>query len=112
MIADIPNLYWEKEHTSENPGRVALIQEIVGALPEFELMHQLYGVFTTRCQAPLGNVFHTTTFLKDVEIFCQNLRSGSVAEKSARLSRIYKMEKLSCFLLAVCNDQAHFWNMH
>ncbi|KAJ6166493.1 hypothetical protein N7470_001940, partial [Penicillium chermesinum] len=97
---DYPNMYWEsKDRPFKDPAREALVQEVVTVLPEPELIRQLYGVFATRCQAPLGNVFHTPTFLQAAETLY--LESETLADKARHLSSTFTMEEISCFLLAL-----------
>ncbi|KAJ5552166.1 hypothetical protein N7494_001544 [Penicillium frequentans] len=64
---DYPNLYWETAESRLQNERVSLIREITNAIPDPEMAHHLYDVFVTRCQGPLGNTFHTPTFLKHAD---------------------------------------------
>ena len=80
---------------------LALIREIVDAMPELDMIHLLYEVFVTRCQGPLGNVVHTPTLLKQAESFCGCLSLASPEAQVMAMSNIIPMDTLACHLLAV-----------
>lgn len=97
---DYPNLYWETAESRLQNERVSLIREITNAIPDPEMAHHLYDVFVTRCQGPLGNTFHTPTFLKHADRVCGYVTSASFDLHSFASS--FSMESLACFLMAVC----------
>lgn len=65
------------------------------------MIQHLYQIFVTRCQGPLGNIFHTPTFLEHAERLCDCLIIDSNEEKALLLSSSIALEDLACFLLAV-----------
>lgn len=95
-------MYWL---TANDPQRqdekLALIREIVDAMPELDMVHLLYDVFVTRCQGPLGNVVHTPTFMKQAKWFCGCLGFASSEAQVMALSSTITMDTLACHLLAV-----------
>jgi len=99
---DYSNTYWS---TTNDPRRrdeeLALIREIVDAMPEIDLIRLLYEVFVTRCQGPLGNVTHTPTFMKQADNFCGCLGLISPEARVMALSSTIAMDTLACHLLAV-----------
>ncbi|KAJ5664632.1 hypothetical protein N7462_011445 [Penicillium macrosclerotiorum] len=56
IASDFPNHYWVTPDPHRHEQKLALIREIMHALPDWELVGVLYEVFITRCQGPLGNV--------------------------------------------------------
>ena len=102
VAPDYPNMYWS---TANNPqrqdGKLALIREVVDNMPNLAMIHLLYGVFITRCQGPLGNVVHTSEFMKQVEKLCSCLDHASPEVQVMSLSRTISMDTLACHLLAV-----------
>ncbi|KAJ6092534.1 hypothetical protein N7486_007823 [Penicillium sp. IBT 16267x] len=92
---DYPNLYWE---TTES--RLQM-KEITDAFPDSEMTHNLYEVFVTRCQGPLGNIFHTPTFLKHAGRICETIKSVSLDSHIFATSSTFSMEDLACFLMAL-----------
>ena len=103
MAPDYANRYWS---TTDNPQRqgekLALIREIVEAMPEPDMIRPLYDVFTIRCPGPLGNVVHTTTFLTQAEKLYGCLGLASPEAQVMALSTLFPMDTLACYLLAVC----------
>lgn len=97
---DHPNLYWETAESRLQNERFSLIREITNAIPDSEMAHHLYDVFVTRCQGPLGNTFHTPTFLKHADRVCGNVTS--VSFDVHHFASSFSMESLACFLMAVC----------
>ncbi|MCJ1402928.1 hypothetical protein MMC11_006149 [Xylographa trunciseda] len=102
VVPDYPNVYWS---TTNDPHRqsekLALISEIVDALPELDMIHQLYDVFVTRCQGPLGNIVHTPTFMKEAENFCGCLSLASPETQVMALASTISMDVLAVHLLAL-----------
>lgn len=98
---DYPNLYWETAESQLQNERFSLIREITNAFPDADMVHHLYGIFTTRCQGPLGNIFHTPTFLKHAGRTCEYINSASFDLHTFAGS--FSMESLACFLMAVCD---------
>lgn len=71
MAPDYPNAHWLAIKEPQRQGeKLALIREIVDVMPEPDMIHLLCEVFVTRCQGPLGNIVHTSTFMKQVEMLC------------------------------------------
>lgn len=102
VAPDYPNIYWLTTNDLQRKSeKLALIREIVDAMPEPEMIHLLYEVFVTRCQGPLGNVVHTPTFMKQAETFCGCLGLPSPEERVMALSSAISMDTLACHLLAV-----------
>lgn len=102
VTPDFPNLYWEASNDPRRQNsKEELLREIVGALPEPEMIQHLDQVFVTRCQAPLGNIVHTPTFLRQSERLCKCLAFPSAREQAAELSSHIPMDTLACHLLAV-----------
>ena len=102
VVPDFPNKYW---FTTNNPRRqdekLALIREIVDAMPELAIIRLLHEVFVTRCQGPVGNVVHTPTFMTQAELFCGCLDLTSPEAVAMALSSTVSMDTLACHLLAV-----------
>ena len=102
VALDYPNVYWLSTNGSQiQDEKLALIQEIVDAMPEVELIPILYEVFVTRCQGPLGNVVHTPTFMNQADEFCACLGLVSPEARVMSLSSKFAMDILACHLLAV-----------
>ena len=102
VAPDYPNMYWSSTNDPQSQDeRLALIREIVDALPEREMINHLYEVFVTRCQGPLGNVVHTPTFLEQAEVFHGCLTFASPEGQVMALSCAVSMDTLACHLLAV-----------
>ena len=102
VAADYPNMYCLTTNDPQRQGeKLALIREIVDAMPEMDMIHLLYEVFVTRCQGPLGNVVHTPTFMKQAEKFCGCLGLTSPEAQVMALSSTISMDTLACHLLAV-----------
>ena len=101
-VPDYPNTYW---YHTDDPRRqnekIALIREIVDAMPELEIIYLLYETFVTRCQGPLGNVVHTPTFMKQAENFCGCLALASLEAQVMALSSTVPMDALASLLMAV-----------
>ena len=92
-------MYWLS--TRRQDERLALIREIVDALPELDMVRLLYEIFVTRCQGPLGNVVHTPTFMEQAGGFCGCLGLASPEAQAMALSSTIPMDTLACHLLAV-----------
>lgn len=101
VAPDFPNRYWSSDDPKRHGEKLALIREIVDAMPEPEMIDLLFEVFVTRCQGPLGNVVHTSTFMKQAEQFCSCLRLASPDSRVLAISSTVSMETLGCYLLAV-----------
>lgn len=101
-IPDHPNKYWRRPggFASENEKSI-LIQEILHALPEVDVVHHIYDVFVTRCQGAIGNVFHTPTFLEDATLFRDWISCQTTIPEKKGAQFPFSMETLACFLLAV-----------
>lgn len=106
IAPDYPNVYWVSTMTKTDE-KLALIREIVDAVPEIDIIHLLYQVFATRCQGPLGNVVHTPTFMKQAEKFCACLDLVSPEAQVMALSTTVSIDTLACHLLAVRIPQHH-----
>lgn len=103
MVApDFSNPYWkETSNVDRQMTKEALLNEIVDVLPDRDMIQRLHEVFVTRCQSPLGNVFHTPTFLKQADVLYMQLgRSSTQSPPLASLTAI-PMDLLACHLLAV-----------
>ena len=102
VAPDYPNMYWLNiNDPRKHCEMLALIREIVDAMPELDMIHLLHQVFVARCQGPLGNVIHTPTFLKQAEMFCGCLSLASPEAQVMALSNTISMDTLACHLLAV-----------
>ncbi len=102
VAPDYPNMYWSTTKDPEKQAEtIALIREIVDAMPELDVIHILYEVFFTRCQGPLGNVVHTRTFMKQAEPFWSCLGLASPESQAIALSSTFSMDALACHLMAV-----------
>lgn len=102
MAPDYPNVYWLAIKDPQRQGeKLALIREIVDFMPEPDMIHLLCEVFVTRCQGPLGNIVHTSTFMKQVEMLCACLGLVSPEKQVMAVSSILSMDTLACHLLAV-----------
>ena len=102
VALDYPHTYWLTTNNPQRQGeKLALIREIVGSVPEPDMIHLLYEVFITRCQGALGNVVHTTTFMKQAEKFSGCLGLASPEAQVMALSSTVSMDTLACHLLAV-----------
>ncbi|MCJ1475045.1 hypothetical protein MMC13_003705 [Lambiella insularis] len=102
VAPDYPNMYWSTTNDPQRQGeKLALVREIVDAMPELDMIHLLYGIFVTRCQGPLGNVIHTPTFMKQAEKFCGCLGLASLEAQVMALSSTVSMDTLGCHLLAL-----------
>ena len=102
VTPDYPNMYWLDTKNPQRQGeKLALIREIVDAMPEVAILHLLYEVFVTRCQGPLGNIVHTSTFMKQVDTFCRCLALTSPEERVMAFHTTVSMDQLARHLLAV-----------
>lgn len=87
--------------SNRNDAKVALLADIVEALPPDDMIRALYDCFVTRCQAPLGNVVHTPTFKRQAEKLCNDLSRVPYDEKYEVLDDGFPLDALACLLLAV-----------
>jgi hypothetical protein len=102
IAPDYINTYWSTTNNPHKEGeKLALVREIIDAIPEPEMIYQLYEVFTTRSQGPLGNIVHTPTVMTQVEKLCSCLRLTLPEEQVMALSNSFSMDSLACHLLAV-----------
>ncbi|PYH43118.1 putative C6 transcription factor [Aspergillus saccharolyticus JOP 1030-1] len=101
VAPDFSNRYWSNTDPKRHGEKLALIREIVDALPGLEMVHHLFEVFVTRCQGPVGNVVHTPTFTKQAEQFGNCLSLASPDSRVLAISSTFTMETLGCFLLAL-----------
>ena len=102
VTADYPNVYWTTTNdTQRQYDKVALIREIVQAMPDSGILQILHEVFITRCQGPLGNVVHTPTFMKQARIFSGCLDAASREGQVTALLEAFSLDALACHLLAV-----------
>ncbi|KAJ5211870.1 uncharacterized protein N7498_003516 [Penicillium cinerascens] len=98
VASDFPNRYWVTMDPRRHEQKLALIREVVEALPEWDVMNLLYEIFVTRCQGPLGNVVHTPTFMQQAEQFrhCLRLEAPDTA-----IASTMTMDSLAGLLLAL-----------
>lgn len=97
-----PNMYWLGINNSlRQDEKFVLLQEIISAMPELDMVRHLYEVFVTRCQGPIGNVVHTPTFMKQAEKLCECFDFASQEAQAIALSSTISMDTLACHLLAV-----------
>ncbi|KAF4260287.1 hypothetical protein KXV58_002641 [Aspergillus fumigatus] len=101
VAPDFPNPYWSSNDPKRHGEKLALIREIVDAMPTVEIIDALLEVFITRCQGPLGNVVHTPTFLKQAQQFSNCLKLASLDSRVLAVSSTVPMEKLGGYLLAL-----------
>ena len=102
VAPDYSNMYWSDSNDSQRQTeKVALIREIVDAMPELDMIHSLYKFFVTRCQGALGNVVHTPSFRKQAESLVSCLGLASPEAQAMALSNAFSMDTLACHLLAV-----------
>ena len=102
LAPDYPNPFWLTTHNPQRQAqKLALIREIIDALPELEMIRLLNNVFIVRCQAPLDNVFHTPNFLEQAEKFQNCLGFSSPDESVMALNHEIPLDTLACHLLAV-----------
>ena len=102
VAPEYPNVYWLNANNPQRQGvQLALIREIVDAMPGLDMIRLLYQVFVTRCQGPLGNIVHTPTFMKHAETFCGCLSLASSEAQVTALSNTISMDAIACHLLAV-----------
>ncbi|KAL4756153.1 putative C6 transcription factor [Aspergillus foveolatus] len=101
VAPDFANRYWSSNDPKRDGEKLALIREIVDAMPDMEMIHHLFEVFVTRCQGPLMNVVHTPTFAKQAEQFSNCLNLGSVDSHVSAIAKTVTMETLGCYLLAL-----------
>ena len=74
-------------------------------MPSEEVINHIYEIFVTRCQGPLGNVFHTPSFLAQTKTLYECLSLPSMEERVNAILVLVEMETLACYLLAV--SEAH-----
>lgn len=98
VAPDIPNRYWVTQDPQRHDQKLALIRDVVHALPEWDIIQLLYEVFVTRCQGPLGNVVHTPSFMKQAD---QLRHCLSMACPDAAIASTLSMDSLAGLLLAV-----------
>ena len=99
---DYPNVYWFSHESSQKHNeKAAVLRGIVDAVPELDMIRHLNEVFVTRCQGPLGNVVHESTFLEQAGAFCDCLGLASPESRVAALSSTFSMDALACHLLSV-----------
>lgn len=102
VVPDYSNPFWSTTSNSHTQSlKLTLIREIIDTLPELEMIRLLNNVFVIRCQASLGNVFHTPTFLEQAEKFQNCLDFSSSDESVMALNHEIPLDMLACHLLAV-----------
>lgn len=89
---------------------LSLLGEIVDALPTTDITRLIFEVFITRCQAPLGNVVHTPSFMADAEELFASLSRSSREDKVKGLLSI-PMDLIACCLLVVCIQVLYVYNI-
>lgn len=72
--------------------KLALLGELVDAMPEPDIIRILYEVFVTRCQGPVGNFVHTPAYIEPAKKIYGCLD---------RSYHIAPMDTLACHLLVV-----------
>ncbi|OQE42208.1 hypothetical protein PENCOP_c004G00338 [Penicillium coprophilum] len=98
VAPDIPNPYWKAGDPQRNEQKLALIRDVVQALPEWDLVQALHEVFVTRCQGPLGNVVHTPSFKKQANQLHHCLEMNY---PDAAIASTLSMDSLAVLLLAL-----------
>ncbi|KAJ6190686.1 hypothetical protein N7519_000707 [Penicillium mononematosum] len=98
VAPDIPNRYWVTQDPQRHEQKLALIGDVVHALPEWDIIQLLYEVFVTRCQGPLGNVVHTPSFMKQAD---QLRHCLSMASPDAAIASTLSMDSLAGLVLAL-----------
>lgn len=100
---DVQNPFWQAmAHDSKRQKEcLELIEEIANALPSSELIKALTEVFVTRCQAPIGNIFHTPSHILQIERLCVCADSKEMEEKKYALFELFSMDMLACLLLSL-----------
>ncbi|KAJ6010024.1 hypothetical protein N7522_005040 [Penicillium canescens] len=98
VAPDIPNRYWLTPDPQRHDQKLALIRDVVHALPEWDIIQLLYEVFVTRCQGPLGNVVHTPSFMKQADQLNHCL---SMASPDEAIASTLSMDSLAGLLLAL-----------
>ncbi|KXG50761.1 uncharacterized protein PGRI_045280 [Penicillium griseofulvum] len=98
VAPDIPNRYWVTQDPQRHEQKLALIGDVVHALPEWDIIQLLYEIFVTRCQGPLGNVVHTPSFMKQAD---QLRHCLSMASPDAAIASTLSMDSLAGLLLAL-----------
>ncbi|KAL4983774.1 hypothetical protein BDW68DRAFT_181299 [Aspergillus falconensis] len=101
VAPDFASRYWSSIDPKRHGEKLALIREIVDAMPEMEMIRHLFEVFVTRCQGPLTNLVHTPTFTKQAEQFGNCPSLGSVDAQVSAIANTVTMETLGCYLLAL-----------
>lgn len=102
VAPDCLNMYWlDINDAQKQREKLALIRDIVDAVPDLGIIRLLYEVFVTRCQGPLGNIVHIPAFMQQAEVFCSCLSLPSPEARVMALSSTIPMDVLSCNLLAV-----------
>ena len=102
IISDLPNMYWSKSNDPRrNDEKLELFRDIVDAMPDQDMINLLYEVFATRCQGPLNNITHTSTFTQQADIINACLDLPSLEEQVMALSSTISMDAIACHLMAV-----------
>ncbi|KAL9107962.1 MAG: hypothetical protein Q9227_007177 [Pyrenula ochraceoflavens] len=102
VAPDFPNMHWCDVNDPRKQGEaLALIQEVVDAMPELDIIRLLFEVFVIRCQGPLRNVIHTQSFMRRAEEFCSCLFMDSREARATALHSTVSIDTLACFLMAV-----------
>ncbi|PYH94520.1 hypothetical protein BO71DRAFT_398799 [Aspergillus ellipticus CBS 707.79] len=101
IAADSPNPYWSSTVSRRREEQLALLREIVDALPETDLIPPLVEVFVTRCQGPLGNVVHTPAFMHQATVLYECLSHSTTEDKAMALLSGTSMDVLACHLMAL-----------
>jgi hypothetical protein len=107
VARDISNRYWVTQDPQRHDQKLALIRDVIHALPEWDIVQLLYEVFVTRCQGPLGNVVHTPSFMKQAD---QLRHCLSMASPDAAIASTLSMDSLACLLLAVLLSFKPAWS--
>lgn len=102
VAPDYSNAYWLNAGFQRHNEKLALLREITDSVPDVDVIHALSQVFVTRCQAPLGNIVHTPSFMKQIERFCDCLGLELPESRAMSLLTIFSMDALASFLLSVC----------
>ncbi|KAJ5894312.1 hypothetical protein N7495_006003 [Penicillium taxi] len=98
VAPDILNRYWMTSDPQRRDQHLALVRDVVHALPEWDIIAVLYEVFVTRCQGPLGNIVHTPTFMKQAD---QLRHCLSMASSDEVVANTISMDSLAVLLLAL-----------
>ncbi|KAJ6131603.1 hypothetical protein N7523_001309 [Penicillium sp. IBT 18751x] len=107
VAADYLNPKWTHIGYSQ---KVKLMRDVVDVLPAGNVIRALHETFITRCQAPLGNIFHTTAFKQQAQSLYDCFIQASPEARAVALATKFTTDEIACLLMALVLGLAFYFS--